>query len=430
MKLGVVTASFPRFAGDAAGHFVASHVELLRRAGHSVEVIAAGDGRAPARERRAAGQVGLAATPLHGASDAAPDARSTEATSARALAPLEITRIPSELFFTGGAPEALARNRSSALAAAGFTARLTAAVARASRGWDATVAHWLAPSALAALLAPGPLLAIAHGGDVPLLRRAGLLAPTLAALLARRARLAFVSEELAALARAALPAPLRRRFDEATLVQPMGVDVAHFAAASSRHARPHPRRYLLVLARLVPVKGIDLALAAFAALDDGEGGDRLDLVIAGDGPERLRLERLAASLPAAIASRVHFLGELAAPARDAWLAHATAVLLPSRRLPDGRTEGTPQVALETLAAGVPLLASATGGLATLPSPAHLLPELERAPHRWAAALRDLLTTPPATTALRAAAAPFDWPRVTASLSTHWLRRHRPAPLRG
>jgi glycosyltransferase involved in cell wall biosynthesis len=265
----------------------------------------------------------------------------------------------------------------------------------------------------------------------------------------------------------------------------MGVDVAHFAAASSRHARPHPRRYLLVLGRLAQVKGVDLALEAFAVLrelaarpgsagDDapgappdaarelaptappaapdvpaapaapaapadrdaraaliaGDGPERarlqqladLDLVIAGDGPERPRLQQLAAALPAATAARVRFLGELPAAARDAWLAHAAAVVLPSRRLAGGRGEGTPQVALEALAAGVPLLAAATGGLAALPAPARLLPEAERDPRRWAAALLELLAaaSPISADAARAAVAPFDWPDVAAALHAHWL----------
>lgn len=420
MKLGVVTASFPRFPGDPAGHFVASHAELLRRAGHAVEVVAAGDGVAPRRELRPGG---LAPTPLADAGAGGAD-----------VAPLAITRVASPLFFAGGAPEAItAAGWRAALPAAGLTARLaatTALVSRRAAGWDATAAHWLVPAALAAVSVRGPLLAIAHGGDVHLLRRAGLLAPALAALLGRRARLAFVSEELAALARAALPAPLRRRFDAATLVQPMGVDLAHFAGLAADTARPQPRPYALVLARLVPIKGVELALAAFSALAAAGAPARaagaparaaLELVIAGDGPERARLERLAAADPAT-AGRVRFLGALPTAARDAWLAHAAAVVLPSRRLPGGRGEGTPQVALEALAAGVPLLAAATGGLAALPPPARLLPEHDRDPRRWAAALADLLAAPPPPAALRAVVQPLDWPAVATALGEHWLGR--------
>jgi glycosyltransferase involved in cell wall biosynthesis len=94
------------------------------------------------------------------------------------------------------------------------------------------------------------------------------------------------------------------------------------------------------------------------------------------------------------------------------------VLLPSRPLPDGRTEGMPQVALEALAAGVPLLAAATGGLAALPPPVRLLDDRE--PARWAAALAELLRHPPTPAELRALARPHHWPTVAAALWSHWM----------
>lgn len=386
MKLGVVTTSYPRRAGDFAGHFVARHAEELLLQGHEVSVIAAGDGASRGFERRGS---------------------------------LEITRLRSELFFDGGAPEAIAAR--GALAALPAMARWLGAVGVQARGWGAACAHWLVPSAVAAISAPGPLLAIAHGGDVHTLRRARLLAPVLAALLARGARLAFVSDELRGLARASLAqlptlasARLRRRFDDAAIVQPMGVDCARWAEAA--HApRPRPRRYALVLGRLVPIKGVELAIDAVAALGDPE----LELVIIGEGPERAALEQRARDHGARVAERVQFLGALPTHAREPYLAHAAAVLLPSRSLADGRAEGTPQVALEALAAGVPLLAAATGGLVALPPPVSLLDD--RDPERWAAALAELLRHPPSIDELRALARPHDWPAVAAALWAHWMR---------
>ena len=44
MNIGVVTTSFPRHAGDYAGCFVGDRVSRLLADGHSVDVIAAGDG--------------------------------------------------------------------------------------------------------------------------------------------------------------------------------------------------------------------------------------------------------------------------------------------------------------------------------------------------------------------------------------------------
>lgn len=406
MRLGVLSTSFPRYRGDAAGHFVASLVELVRARGHTVEVVAAGSATC-AREERASR--GYAPTELGAVTEPS----------------LRVTRLPSSLFYRGGAPDAL--DHRALPAALSFAARLGATALARAATWDGAVAHWLAPSALAALPVRGPLLAIAHGGDVHLLRRTNLLPATLGLLLARRARLAFASAELAAMARAAAPPWLRRLFDERSLVQPMGVDLAHFSGARARHVAPRRGRYLLTLSRLVPLKGVELAVRALAHLPED-----LALVIAGDGPERARLAELARPF----GDRVELVGELPAAARDAYLAHAAALLLPSRRLPEGRSEGTPVAALEALACGVPVLATAVGGLAELAPAVRKVGgdsgalEEAAAPEvaaRWAAQLEQLLASPPSAQDLARAAADHDWRRVEATLWRHWMGASAPAP---
>ncbi|MEZ4368979.1 MAG: glycosyltransferase family 4 protein [Kofleriaceae bacterium] len=329
-----------------------------------------------------------------------------------AIAQPGVTRVPAPpgLFYAGGAPDALERGGGGARAAA-FTARLTAAVARRAARWDAVVAHWLAPSALAALPSRGPMLAIAHGGDVHLLARRRLLVPTVAALAARRARVTFVSDELAARTRAALPAPLARWLDDAACVQPMGVDLARFAAIADARATapPPPRPRLLVLARLVPIKGVDVVLDALSHLRAP-----VDLVIAGDGPHAEELRRRAASHVGAHA--VHWRGAIDADARDAELARASLVVVPSRALPSGRAEGHPMVAAEALAAGVPLVVTRTGGLAGLGPPVvHAAPD---DPADLARAIDRALARPAAAADLRALAAPVDWRVVEARLRGH------------
>ncbi|MGE5184094.1 MAG: glycosyltransferase family 4 protein [Acidobacteriota bacterium] len=345
MRIGVVTTSYPRFAGDPAGSFVAGHVEALGELGHTVDVIAAGDGPG---------------------------------------------RIASPLFYGAGAPDELERGARGALA---FTARLAWAVGRRARVWDRIVAHWLAPSAIAALPARAPLLAIAHGGDIHTLRRTHLLALALYALRARRARLAFVSAELLALARAAAPR-LARWLDDAAIVQPMGLPLARFA----RIARA-PTPTALVVARLVAIKGVDVAIRAAR-----EAGVRL--VIAGDGPERAALAQLGGEL----------VGQVDPDARDRLLATAGVVVVPSRVLASGRSEGMPTIALEALAAGVPVVASAVGGLRSLAPAARLVAPDD--PHALAAAIRATLAAPPPPEQLRAAVANLDWSRVASRLLEH------------
>lgn len=359
MRIGVVTTSYPRFAGDAAGVFVEGHARALRELGHEVEVIAAGGGDRDRDRDRGAGP--------------------------------RVVRVgTSGLFYRGGAPDALERApwRAGAEAIA-FSARLAAEVARRARGWDHIVAHWLVPSALAALPSRKPLLAIAHGGDLYTLRRLGLLAPALHLLHRRGARLVFVSQALRARAREAAPR-LAGWIDDA-IVQPMGLDLARFAALDRA---PQDPPMLLVAARLVPVKGVDVAIAALAHVRQ-----RAELVIVGDGPERARL--------------AHPLrGAVSTAERDQLLRRASVVVVPSRVLPNGRTEGTPLIALEALAAGVPVVASAVGGLADLTA-AHLVPPGD--PRALAAAIDHVLAHPPTPASLRNSVASLDWRAVATRL---------------
>jgi glycosyltransferase involved in cell wall biosynthesis len=112
--------------------------------------------------------------------------------------------------------------------------------------------------------------------------------------------------------------------------------------ASSRQAeaRPSGPPRLLVAGRLVKQKNVALALRALAA-----GDPSALLTIAGDGPERAQLERLAERL--GIARRVTFLGHVADI--GPLLARSDLLLMTSLY------EGYPAVLVEALAAGVPVV---------------------------------------------------------------------------
>jgi glycosyltransferase involved in cell wall biosynthesis len=399
LRIGVVTTSYPRFVGDPAGGFVAGHVAALRALGHRVEVIASGDGvdRADRIDPLDASgdRVGRV---LDASGDRAGRIDPLDAPGASLLA----RRISDQtLFYRGGAPDLLeAAPLRGAIAAARFTARLTLEVARRAHRWDSIITHWLVPSAIAALPTKLPMLAIAHGGDIHTLRRLGLLAPTLYALRARDARLAFVSEELRSIARAA--APQLARWLDGAIVQPMGIAIDHFRAIPRAPLDPPT---IVIASRLVPVKGIDVAIAAMAHVRAP-----VRLVIAGDGPARAALTRLAHDdRPLA---RIAFLGAVPTSERDQLLRGASMVIVPSRVLPSGRSEGTPTIALEALAAGVPVIASDVGGLSALPAIQLVPPEDPRA---LAAAIDRTLADPPPASWLRAAVEHLDWNRVVANL---------------
>jgi len=102
---------------------------------------------------------------------------------------------------------------------------------------------------------------------------------------------------------------------------------------------------VLCVGRLIADKGVDVVIRACAARG-------FPLTIAGDGPERSRLERLAA------ASRgdVRFLGHLEPAALAPVYRAATAVVLAARR-----GEGLPNVLLEAMAHERPVVATPCAG---------------------------------------------------------------------
>ncbi len=92
----------------------------------------------------------------------------------------------------------------------------------------------------------------------------------------------------------------------------------------------------------------------------------VDLVVAGDGPQRAALEQLAGGSGAE--GRVRFTGRLDREALTTLRATCSVELVPSRA---HETFGL--AAIEALAAGLPVVASAVGALAALPAPVCLVP---------------------------------------------------------
>ncbi|MCH8923943.1 MAG: glycosyltransferase family 4 protein, partial [Planctomycetes bacterium] len=121
-------------------------------------------------------------------------------------------------------------------------------------------------------------------------------------------------------------------------------------ASPASLGRTENRRLIACLGRLDPQKGVAWLLEAMPRVFAEVAG--LELVLVGDGPLRGRLETLAAKL--GIADRVHFAGF-----RDdvpEILAASELVVLGSR------WEGMPNVILEAMAGGRPVVATDVAGV--------------------------------------------------------------------
>jgi glycogen(starch) synthase len=112
---------------------------------------------------------------------------------------------------------------------------------------------------------------------------------------------------------------------------------------------------LLALGRLVPQKSFEVALCAFARVAPTYPDARL--IVAGDGPERTKLENLAAEL--GIEDSIEFRGWVQPEEVPALINQVTAVVLPSQ------LEGLPLVGIETAQLRRALLATRVGGLPEL-----------------------------------------------------------------
>ncbi|MFZ1573912.1 MAG: glycosyltransferase family 4 protein, partial [Chromatiaceae bacterium] len=138
-------------------------------------------------------------------------------------------------------------------------------------------------------------------------------------------------------------------------VVPNGIAPEEIGLTSAENIRPaladSPLR-LLFVGRLSVEKGVADLLAACALLVRRELPFALD--IAGDGPLRTRLERQAAEL--GLGERVRFLGAQSRLRLGALYQSAHITCVPSLSEPQGI------VVLESLVAGVPVVAADVGGI--------------------------------------------------------------------
>jgi len=221
--------------------------------------------------------------------------------------------------------------------------------------WNALIGSWGFPDATATAALGGitgtPVFMKVHGTDInDYLSTPGKRWQILAA--ARRCRM-VMTPSLA----------LRDRLVDAGVdankvaVVYNGVDSAMFRPAERSAARvrlgvPADEQMLLFVGNLKFAKGCVDLVDAFVAIAGTH--PRLTLVVIGAGDARPLMSQRIAQL--GLANRVRFLGKLEHASLPDWFAAAQLFCLPSHN------EGVPNVLLEAMACGIPVVASRVGGI--------------------------------------------------------------------
>ena len=278
-------------------------------------------------------------------------------------------------------------------------------VQREGFDFDVIDAHYYYPDGVAAALLARwigkPLVVTARGTDVNLIPDHRL--PRLLIQWAARQAQASVGVS------AALVARMRElAIDPARLhLMRNGVDAQRFQPRPTAQVRSElglaGSPVLLTVGNLHEHKGQRLVLEAFVQLLGSHPQARLVLV--GDGPDAALLRARAATLQ--VAGQVHFAGQVPQAELARWYSAADVLVLASSR------EGWPNVLLEAMACGTPVVATAVGGIPEVVQDDRVGRLVAvRDAGALVAAVRDLLAAPPERHQVRAYAERFSWDRTS------------------
>ena len=222
----------------------------------------------------------------------------------------------------------------------------------AGTDFDLIDAHYFYPDGVAAARLGAaldrPVVITARGSDVTWIPRSGRCRRQIQQAAESAAAIVTVSQALKD-ALAALGVNPGR-----IAVLRNGVDLERFGPrdrAAIREGLGLRGSVWLTVGNLVELKGVDIAIEALARLPHNT------LLIAGTGPEEPRLRRLVERL--GVIARVRFLGAVPQVELCNYYNAADALVLASSR------EGMPNVVLEAMACGTPVVATAVGGVPEL-----------------------------------------------------------------
>jgi glycosyltransferase involved in cell wall biosynthesis len=272
---------------------------------------------------------------------------------------------------------------------------------RAESGdFDLIDAHYFYPDGVAAVMLGKamrkPVVITARGSDINLIPRYQLPRSMIRYAAGNAAGIIAVSQGLKD-SLVALGVPASKVY-----VLRNGVDLEMFRPVErslARHRLEIHGPTLASVGNLVELKGHDLVIGALPFLPQHS------LLVVGEGPERSALQRLAVHL--GVSSRVRFLGRIPHEQLADVYSAADALVLASSR------EGWPNVLLEAMACGTPVIASNIGGIPELvKSPVAGELALERTSRGFATTISKLFNSPPDRAATRRYAENFSWDETT------------------
>lgn len=246
---------------------------------------------------------------------------------------------------------------------------------------DVVLSYWLYPDAFGAMRAARrarlPLVVGARGSDLRV--RDAVSRRLTRPVLHAAKRILVVSEDLGRVAERDYDAdPARIR------AIPNGCDATIFHPCDRSDARAAlgidaDAELVIYVGRLVPEKGLRELLDAMATLAPQR--PKLQLALVGEGPMRAELDAKVAADPTL---RVHLPGAQGPHEVARWMAASDLVTLPSY------SEGHPNVLVEALACGRPVVATPVGGIPEVVDADCGLLVAARDPVALAAGLRDAL----------------------------------------
>ncbi|HYG64230.1 MAG TPA: glycosyltransferase [Thermoanaerobaculia bacterium] len=227
--------------------------------------------------------------------------------------------------------------------------------------FDLLHAHWIVPNGLVAATLKAtsskvPLAVGLHGSDVFLAEKPGVR-QMVRRVLARTRLLTGPSPELVDRVRAlGLP-------EERTRVIPYGVDVRTFAPAPARRriwrellGIPAEAPLLLGVGRMATKKGFQILVEILPELL--AQSPELHVILAGGGDRLAEFAAAAERWP----GRVHFPGPVLRDTLPDLYRAADVFTLPAVHDPEGNVDGLPNVILEAMASGLPVVTTGISGI--------------------------------------------------------------------